>query len=254
MNPQIRFGEDLMSRVSYVLMHPEASGELTSVVRSGINDLISTTLHAYWTPAADLNGLTFRATGAFVPALEAKGVEIDVGEEHEGVLGPVLLSLLPWVLFIALWWWLLSRASRNLGGGLGRGGALQDFLRPPTRKATIPDVTFNDVAGQENVKREVSELVDFLRNPQDYLKLGAEVPRGVLLMGPPGTGKTLMARAIAGEAGVRADDLAVFSGLAGRTLGGGGRAGQPVRRPAPRSRPRRGSARRRRPRSDPNSG
>ena len=77
---------------------------------------------------------------------------------------PVLLSLLPWVLFIALWWWLLSRASRNLGGGLGRGGALQDFLRPPTRKATIPDVTFNDVAGQENVKREVSELVDFLRN------------------------------------------------------------------------------------------
>jgi cell division protease FtsH len=139
---------------------------------------------------------------ALLPALEAKGVEIEVGEERKGVLGPALLSLLPWVLFIALWWWLLQRASRNLGGGLGRGGALQDFLRPPTRKATIPDVTFNDVAGQENVKREVSELVDFLRNPQDYLKLGAEVPRGVLLMGPPGTGKTLMARALAGEAGV----------------------------------------------------
>jgi cell division protease FtsH len=139
---------------------------------------------------------------ALLPALEAKGVEIEVGEERKGVLGPVLLSLLPWVLFIALWWWLLQRASRNLGGGLGRGGALQDFLRPPTRKATIPDVTFNDVAGQENVKREVSELVDFLRDPQDYLKLGAEVPRGVLLMGPPGTGKTLMARALAGEAGV----------------------------------------------------
>jgi cell division protease FtsH len=139
---------------------------------------------------------------ALLPALEAKGVEIEVGEERKGVLGPVLLSLLPWVLFIALWWWLLQRASRNLGGGLGRGGALQDFLRPPTRKATIPEVTFNDVAGQENVKREVSELVDFLRNPQDYLKLGAEVPRGVLLMGPPGTGKTLMARALAGEAGV----------------------------------------------------
>jgi len=137
-----------------------------------------------------------------LPALEAGGVEIEVGEESKGVFGPILLSLLPWILFIALWWWLLQRASRNLGGGLGRGGPLQDFLRPPTRKATIPDVTFNDVAGQENVKREVSELVDFLRNPQDYLKLGAEVPRGVLLMGPPGTGKTLMARALAGEAGV----------------------------------------------------
>ena len=67
---------------------------------------------------------------------------------------------------------------------------------------TIPKVTFKDVAGQENAKREVSELVDFLREPARYTKLGAEVPRGVLLMGPPGTGKTLLARALAGEAGV----------------------------------------------------
>ena len=89
---------------------------------------------------------------------------------------------------------------------VGAGGAGGQIFNIGKSRASLYDkenkvnVTFNDVAGQENVKREVSELVDFLRNPQDYLKLGAEVPRGVLLMGPPGTGKTLMARALAGEA------------------------------------------------------
>ena len=181
-------------RVEKVLLVGEtASGQLFDAAPLGPQGQTATRFHTRIPAFGD---------EALLPALEDKGIEIEVGEEREGVFGPLLLSLLPWVLFIALWWWLLQRASRNLGGGLGRGGALQDFLRPPTRKATIPDVTFNDVAGQDNVKREVSELVDFLRNPQDYLKLGAEVPRGVLLMGPPGTGKTLMARALAGEAGV----------------------------------------------------
>ena len=137
-----------------------------------------------------------------LPSLEARGVKIEVAEKSDGILVKVLASLLPWVIFIALWWWLLQRASRNLAGGLGGRGQLQDFLRPPARKATVPDTTFADVAGQENVKREVTELLDFLRAPDQYRALGAEVPRGVLLMGPPGTGKTLLARALAGEAGV----------------------------------------------------
>ncbi|WP_455234631.1 ATP-dependent zinc metalloprotease FtsH [Thiogranum longum] len=140
---------------------------------------------------------------SLLPSLEAQNVQIEVeSEEAEGFLARLLLSILPWVLFIALWWWLLQRASRHLAGGLGGRGQIQDFLRAPTKKAVVPDTRFDDVAGQENVKREVSELVDFLRDPQHYLKLGAEVPRGVLLMGPPGTGKTLLARALAGEAGV----------------------------------------------------
>ncbi len=139
---------------------------------------------------------------SLLPALEAGGVRVEVGEESDGFLSSLLLSLLPWLLFIALWVWLMQRASRQLSGGLGGRGPLQDFLRPPARTPTVPDTTFADVAGQENVKREVTELVDFLRQPEQYRALGAEIPRGVLLMGPPGTGKTLLARALAGEAGV----------------------------------------------------
>jgi len=139
---------------------------------------------------------------SLLPALEARDVQIEVTEEGDGILSRTLIALLPWLLFIALWLWLIQRASRNLAGGLGGRGQLQEFLRPPSKKTTIPDTTFQDVAGQENVKREVAELVDFLRNPEQYRELGAEVPRGVLLMGPPGTGKTLLARALAGEAGV----------------------------------------------------
>lgn len=139
---------------------------------------------------------------SLLPALEARDVQIEVTEEGDGVVSRTLIALLPWLLFIALWLWLIQRASRNLAGGLGGRGQLQEFLRPPSKKTTIPDTTFQDVAGQENVKREVAELVDFLRNPEQYRELGAEVPRGVLLMGPPGTGKTLLARALAGEAGV----------------------------------------------------
>ena len=139
---------------------------------------------------------------SLLPALEASGVQIEVAEEGDGIVIRALITLLPWVLFIGIWWWLLQRASRNMAGGLGGRGKLQDFLRPPGKKTTIPDTTFKDVAGQENVKREVAELVDFLRDPEQYRELGAEIPRGVLLMGPPGTGKTLLARALAGEAGV----------------------------------------------------
>jgi len=171
-----------------------ASGRLLSPAAIGPNGE-SGTLFSTRIPAIGDEGL--------LPALEAQGVEIKVAEAGDGILLRALVSLLPWILFIGIWWWLLQRASRNLAGGVGgRGGPFQDFLRGRTKKATIPDTSFGDVAGQENVKREVAELVDFLRNPDRYRKLGAEVPRGVLLMGPPGTGKTLLARALAGEAGV----------------------------------------------------
>jgi cell division protease FtsH len=114
----------------------------------------------------------------------------------------MLFAWLPWLLFVVFMFWLVQRATRNLAGGLGGTGDLRRFLEPFQKAARVPQVTFADVAGQENAKREVQELVDYLRNPGKFEKLGAEVPRGVLLMGPPGTGKTMLAKALAGEAGV----------------------------------------------------
>ncbi len=143
---------------------------------------------------------------SLLPLLEEQEVTLYVvREKGEGAWSALLVMLLPWVIFLGLLYWLMQRTYKRMGGGFGGaggGGELQRFLRTPTKEAEIPDVTFADVAGQENAKRDVQELVDFLKSPERYLKLGAEVPRGVLLMGAPGTGKTLLARALAGEAGV----------------------------------------------------
>ncbi len=142
---------------------------------------------------------------SLLPLLEEHGVTLRVvREREEGSWTALLVMLLPWVVFLGLLYWLMQRTYKRMGGGLGGpgGGELQRFLHTPAKEAVIPNVTFADVAGQENAKRDVQELVDFLKNPRRYLKLGAEVPRGVLLMGAPGTGKTLLARALAGEAGV----------------------------------------------------
>jgi len=114
----------------------------------------------------------------------------------------LLIAWLPWILILGVWLWLMGRAYRNIGGGPLGGGDLKKFLQPTTGPAEVPKVRFADVAGQETAKREVRELVDYLKHPETFRRLGAEVPKGVLLMGPPGTGKTLLAKALAGEAGV----------------------------------------------------
>jgi len=139
-----------------------------------------------------------------LPELETQGVEVKVGTAVEdNFFSRLLILILPWLLFFLIFMWIMRRASRNLGGGLGGPSELKRFLdATPDKPGEVPEVTFADVAGQENAKREVTELVDYLKQPEKYQELGAEIPRGVLLMGPPGTGKTLMAKALAGEAGV----------------------------------------------------
>ncbi|MGD8811959.1 MAG: ATP-dependent zinc metalloprotease FtsH, partial [Thioalkalispiraceae bacterium] len=138
-----------------------------------------------------------------MPALEAEQVAVTIKEEvAKGAMMTLMLALLPWLILLGFFYLIYSRTAKSLGGRLGGSGELKKFLESPAQKAVVPDVTFADVAGQDNAKREVTELVEFLKRPEQFRKLGAEVPRGILLMGAPGTGKTLLARALAGEAGV----------------------------------------------------
>jgi len=129
--------------------------------------------------------------------------QIDVRyEERTNYLGVGLSYLLPILLLLGLWLLIM----RRVGGGAGGPGA--QIFNIGKSKATLFDqnakvnVTFADVAGLEEAKEEVVEVVDFLKNPKKYTSLGGKIPKGVLLVGPPGTGKTLLAKAVAGEAGV----------------------------------------------------
>src|SRR5690606_11957464 len=114
--------------------------------------------------------------------------------QQRGILTNLLMSFAPLLLLVGFYIWMFRR--QGMGGGLvGRAG--QTRVDPESVR-----VTFDDVAGIDEVEAEINEIVDFLRNPEKYRRLGARVPKGVLLAGPPGTGKTLLARATAGEAKV----------------------------------------------------
>jgi cell division protease FtsH len=130
--------------------------------------------------------------------LQASGVEITGEGEPGASVFSVILSFLPFLLLIGVYLYIGRRAQRQLAGGIG--GIIGS--RAKVYDAEAPSTRFSDVAGYEGAKQEISEVVDFLKNPQRYAKAGAMGPRGVLMVGPPGTGKTLLARAVAGEAGV----------------------------------------------------
>jgi cell division protease FtsH len=110
----------------------------------------------------------------------------------------IVLSFLPFLLLIGFFLWMGRRAAGSLTGGLSAIGR----SRAKIIEAERPTTRFGDVAGYEGVKQEISEVVDFLRNPARYTAAGARGPRGVIMVGPPGTGKTLFGRAVAGEADV----------------------------------------------------
>jgi len=124
---------------------------------------------------------------------------------QENTFGDLLISFLPFLLLIAVWIFFMRRMS---GGAGGSGGGPGQIFSIGKSKAKLFDkdqnvkISFKDVAGLEGAKEEVQEIVDFLKNPEKYTKLGGKIPKGALLVGPPGTGKTLLAKAVAGEAKV----------------------------------------------------
>ncbi len=133
--------------------------------------------------------------------LQKEHVTVNAKNPNQGAsfFDELIFGFGPTILLVLLFVFLMRRAA-----GAGGAGGLMSFGRSRARRVEAADqqVTFHDVAGIDEAKDELYEIVDFLKNPDKYLKLGAKIPRGVLLSGPPGTGKTLLARAVAGEAGV----------------------------------------------------
>jgi len=131
---------------------------------------------------------------------EKAGINFTI-EKDEGSWFEPLIGILPWILIIAFWIFIMRRMSQNAGGGT-RGIFSFGKAKPKMLSESSVKVTFKDVAGADEAKQELSEIIEFLKTPQKFQKLGGKIPKGVLLLGPPGTGKTLLARAVAGEAGV----------------------------------------------------
>ena len=149
----------------------------------------------------DDSGTTFRTIGP----IEAPEEEAELLREIDGTFTTptqsaflqLLIFLLPVALLIAFFAWMQRRAQGQMGGIMSVGRS-----KAKTYTTERPGTTFDDVAGYAGVKREITEVVDFLKDPDRFSEIGARTPKGMLLVGPPGTGKTLIARAVAGEAGV----------------------------------------------------
>jgi cell division protease FtsH len=141
------------------------------------------------------------ADPALIAELTSHKVEIVAVSTEASPLVSFLITLLPWILIIGVWWY-ISRTARNQGP---MGSMFGSFAKSGARMYGTGEkvnVTFEDVAGMENSKQELKEIVDYLKEPGQFRRIGGKVPKGILLVGPPGTGKTLLARAVAGESGV----------------------------------------------------
>jgi len=134
-----------------------------------------------------------------LPELAARKVEVQAVPTDGSTASNLFIYLLPWLLIIGVWWFIM-RGMKSQGPGAMMGGFSRSGAKTYTSEHI--NVTFADVAGMEEAKQELREVVEYLKEPGKFRQIGGKVPKGVLLVGPPGTGKTLLARAVAGEAGV----------------------------------------------------
>src|SRR6056297_2725235 len=137
-----------------------------------------------------------------IDLLENKDVTIHAKSTKQSWFVNLLIAILPWVVIIGAFFYFSKKFQDRMGGG--PGGGIFGFGKSKAKQfeKSMSDIQFEDVAGLENTKKELQEIIGFLKNPDQYRSLGGKLPKGVLLVGPPGTGKTLMARAVAGEADV----------------------------------------------------
>ncbi len=137
-----------------------------------------------------------------LPLLEKNQVEINAKVEESGWIQTALLILLPWILIIGLFYLISKRARQNSKGFMGGNVFGMGKSRAKKYQQTSSQLTFDDVAGLKNPKKDLREIIDYLKAPKKFLQLGASIPKGILMVGPPGTGKTMLAKAVAGEAAV----------------------------------------------------
>ena len=185
-----------LGKVSRVVI--ENNGSLRVIYKTGSQAETETGVDAYKESDSTLVA-QLTALGVSPERLSAENVKIEVEAPSvwSGFLGGFLVYLLPLLLMLGIFWFIFRQAQ-------GSNNAAMSFGKSRARmfSGEHPTVTFNDVAGADESKQELAEVVEFLKEPQKFIQLGARIPKGVLLVGPPGTGKTLLAKAVSGEAGV----------------------------------------------------